>query len=246
MFYGAPPLIMLQHCLPTAQSLRAIDLYLNDEQAVRLAYMFRTEPQAIRRMSFATVPQSARRMLAAEPIQFCPTCTGSDNRAMRMTRRTQLQGWRITCPLCEQHLFEKNEIHTPSPLCRYWNQALNGQKLFESEAEQGVQNWAPPSDLAQLLLMRRNPRTVSPNTCAERFRVLGAICPEFDVVVANSRIALPSAGKPILPIRLRPALLAAVAMVEREGPNILEALHGHTIGVNRTRFGDLVARILDQ
>lgn len=186
-------------------------------------------------------------MLAAEPIQFCPACTGSDCVTIRAgTRRSQLQGWRLTCPLCAGRLLDKSETHGPSPLCRYWNQALNGQRLFETESEEGVQSWANPSEIARLLLLRRIPRNISQDTCLERFRVLGAVCPEFDVVVADRQIPLPSAGKPILPIRLRPALLAAVAIVEREGPKMLEVLQGHTMGTNRTRFGEFVASILGQ
>lgn len=154
--------------------------------------MFRMEPKAIRSMSFATVSQSTRRMLAAEPVRFCPTCTGSDCGTIQAgTRRSQLQGWRLTCPLCAGCLLDKSETQAPSPLCRCWNQALNGQRLFEAEIAKGVQSWANPSEIARLLLMRRIPTNISQDTCLERFRVLGAVCPEFVVVVADRQIPLP-------------------------------------------------------
>lgn len=57
---------------------------------------------------------------------------------------------------------------------------------------------------------------------------------------------MPSAGTPILSLRLRPALLAGISIVNRHGPKILEMLHCHTVGENRTRFGKLVAEILAQ
>ncbi len=199
-FYGVPPIIMLQHCLPTAGSLRAIDLHLNDEQAVRLSHMFRMEPKAIRSMSFATVSQSTRRMLAAEPIQFCPACTGSDCGTIRAgTRRSQLQGWRLTCPLCAGRLLDKSETHGPSPLCRYWNQALNGQRLFETESEEGVQSWANPSEIARLLLMRRIPRNISQDTCLERFRVLGAVCLRIPTKPASDSEQSPATHSDFIP-----------------------------------------------
>lgn len=120
-----------------------------------------------------------------------------------------------------------------------------------SSAEVDEQRWDEACRRADairdfLQLMRRIPRNISQDTCLERFRVLGAVCPEFDVVVADRQIPLPSAGKPILPIRLRPALLAAVATVECEGPKMLEVLQGHAMGTNRTRFGEFVASILGQ
>lgn len=68
-------------------------------------------------------------------------------------------------------------------------------------------------ELARLLLMRRDPR--KSNTAANgNPRLLGVVLPEIDAV-ANSRIVLPSPAKPILPLMLRPALLAAVAILER-------------------------------
>lgn len=42
-FYAVPPLVMLQHCLPEASSLRAVDLHLSGDQEVRLASDFRRQ-----------------------------------------------------------------------------------------------------------------------------------------------------------------------------------------------------------
>ena len=73
-----------------------------------------------------------------------------------------------------------------------------------------------------------------------RFRVLGAIIPEFDDLVAAKPASLPTSGTPILPLNLRPALLAGVAIVDRGGPGMLPMLQSHTMGDNRARFGNLV------
>ena len=69
--------------------------------------------------------------------------------------------------------------------------------------------------------------------------MLGAIIPEFDDLVAAETASLPSSGTPILPLGLRPALLAGVAIVDRAGPGILPMLQKHTMGENRIRFGEL-------
>jgi hypothetical protein len=57
-----------------------------------------------------------------------------------------------------------------------------------------------------------------------RFRVLGAIVPGFDDIVAAEREKLPTPACPIIPLHLRPGLLAGVAIVERTGPEMLRML----------------------
>jgi hypothetical protein len=49
---------------------------------------------------------------------------------------------------------------------------------------------------------------------------------------SNRRIC-PHLQKPILPLHLRPTLLAGVAIVERAGPEMLRMLRGHMMGDNR-------------
>ena len=41
---------------------------------------------------------------------------------------------------------------------------------------------------------------------------------------------------PILPLHIRPALLAGVAIVDRAGPAMLKMLKGHMMGDNKNRF----------
>ncbi|CAH2403574.1 hypothetical protein [Mesorhizobium escarrei] len=48
-----------------------------------------------------------------------------------------------------------------------------------------------------------------------RFRVLGAVIPDLDHVIAEQQENLPTPAKPILPLHLR------VAIVERAGPEML-------------------------
>ena len=85
--------------------------------------------------------------------------------------------------------------------------------------------------------MRRIPRPIPRERDLWRFRVLGAVIPDLDHVVAEQQ-DLPTPAKPILPLHLRPALLAGVAIVERAGPEMLRMLRGHMMGDNRVRFTD--------
>lgn len=92
--------------------------------------------------------------------------------------------------------------------------------------------------------MRRIPRPIPRERDLWRFRVLGAIIPDLDYVVAEQAECLPTPAKPILPIHLRPALLAGVAIVERAGPEMFQMLRGHMMGDNRVRFTEAVKSMI--
>ena len=241
-FYCVPPLIMLRHCLPGVSSLRAIDMQLTGEQARDLSEMLPVEPDDMRRMTFANITQCSRRLICTKPAHSCPQCVSVQG-DLKPVMRSQMLGWRITCPLCGGPLRGSPDCNLPSPFHHHWNAALCGEKLIDDEAEYGFRSWASPTGIARLLLMRRRPIVLSSNTRLERFRVLGAILPELDEIIAGQRISLPSPASPILPLHLRPALLAGIAIVERSGPAMLEMLQAHTIGENQTRFGRLAAQM---
>lgn len=54
-FYAVPPLVMLRHCLPEASAVRAADLHLCNDQEIRLANIFATEPAVVHRMTLTNV-----------------------------------------------------------------------------------------------------------------------------------------------------------------------------------------------
>lgn len=244
-FYAVPPLVMLRHCLPEAPSLRAADLHLNSDQEVRLANFFLIEPAAVHRMTFANVAQSSRRLIALRPAQCCPNCS-SGGAGPGPVLRSQLLGWRITCSLCGDQLRDAGAHKLPSPFQRYRAAAARGENLLDDEAERGISTWTSAADIARLLLMRRIPRPIPHEHDLWRFRVLGAIIPDLDDVVAEQKENLPTPAKPILPLHLRPALLAGVAIVERAGPEMLQMLRGHMMGDNRARFTDAIESLIAQ
>ena len=240
-FYAVPPLAMLRHCLPEMPSLRAADLDLSADQTNRLASNFSIEPAALRRMTFAKVARSSRRLIGAKTLQSCLHCCPvfSDCRPIL---RSQLLGWRITCPLCGEPFSNPDGLEVASPFGKYREAALRGERLLDAEAERDTWTWASPVDIARLLLMRRIPKPLPSEEELWRFRVLGAIVPELDNLVTIERESLPTSGTPILPLRLRPALLAGVAIVDRAGPGMLRLLQSHTMGDNRSRFGEILEK----
>jgi hypothetical protein len=244
-FYVVRPLAMLQHCLPEVPSLRAADLQLSGDQVIRAASTFYTEPVVVRRMTFTNVIQSSHRLIAARPVQRCTNCS-PDHTGPAPILRSQLLGWRITCPLCGDLLRDACGRELPSPFRQYRDAALRGERLLDDEAERGIRTWTSPADIARLLLMRRVPRPLPCEEEFSRFRVLGAIVPDLDGVVAAEQEDLPTPAKPILPLHLRPTLLAGVAIVERAGPEMLRTLRGHMMGDNSARFGDAAERMIAQ
>ena len=125
-----------------------------------------------------------------------------------------------------------------------WEDALDGQRLLDDYAERGIQTWASPIDLLRLLLIRRDPKPIDPEHWIETPKVLDLLVPGFDRLATAAAIPIPPVNKPILPLSLRPALLAGIAMVERSGPEIITELHGRTMGAYHAHFGTIAAGIL--
>lgn len=242
-FYAISPLAMLQHCLPELLSLRAADLNLIDDQVARIAHMFSIEPITVRRMTFSNIPQSSRRMIAREPRQSCSTCRQTAD-GLPVTLRSQFLGWRITCPRCGGTLQPIGEGYGKAPFAGFHHAALMGEEMLDNEAERDIQSWVSPSEIARLLLMRRVPKSL-PGYEPSGYRVLGVIIPDLDGVMQMEICNLPSPANPILPLYLRPALLAGVAIVQHAGPEMLRMLSGHMRGENKTRFDSAIEEILD-
>ena len=94
------------------------------------------------------------------------------------------------------------------------------------------------------LTFKRSATPIDFERWIETPKVLGLIIPGFDRLVATTGTIIPPADRPILPLSLRPALLAGIAIVERSGPKIIAELHGRTIGADHAHFGTIAASIL--
>lgn len=234
-FYGVTPLTMLSHCLREAASLRGVDLALSKAQADRIAEMFAVSPKVIRSLSFAQAPSAAHRFIAKTPVQQCACCSQTDIGSPPILR-SDLQGWRITSPFCGEAYRDKTSRDCTPAFKSYATAARCGETLMNDHAERGAETWFPPLEIARLLLMRRIPWPPPRDGDLWRYRLLGAIVPDLDAVLATQTPFLFSPKHPILPLHIRPALLAGVAIIDRTGPAILTMLQRHMIGENRTRF----------
>ena len=112
---------------------------LTEDQEIRLASMFATEPAVVRRMTLTNVARSSHRLIAARPMQCCTNCNPDHIApAAEPILRSQLLGWRITCPLCRDMLRDADGPRLPSPFRRYHGAALRGERLLDAEAERGT------------------------------------------------------------------------------------------------------------
>ena len=106
----------------------------------------------------------------------------------------------------------------------------------------------PPSNFNQscdgTLLIRRDPKPIDPKHWIETLKVLDLVVPGIDRHTAANGATTPPANKPVLPLSLRPTLLAGVATVARSGPKIIAELHGRTIGAHHAHFGAIAAGIV--
>ncbi len=234
-FYGVTPLTMLRHGLPEATSLGPIDLALTKAQANQIAVMFGACPKLVRSLSVADAPKAAHRFISKGPMQRCARRTDSGADLLPVLR-SELQGWRITCPHCGEPYQDKTTSDGDRTLAPYLAAARRGEALLDNHAERSVETWLPPLEIARLLLMRRIPWSPPRDCDFLRYRLLGAIVPDFDDLL-NKETAFPFSPKhPILPLHIRPALLAGVAIIDRAGPLMLKMLQGHMMGDNENRF----------
>lgn len=234
-FYGVTPLTMLRHGLPEAMSFRAIDLSLTKAQANQIAGMFGVNPKVVRDKSFAGAPKAAHRFIAKSPVQHCARCIQTDVGPPPVLR-SEMQGWRITCPHCGEPYQDKTTSDGDQTLAPYRAAARRGETLLNKHAERGGETWFPPLEIAHLLLMRRIPWPPPRDGDLWRHRLLGAIVPDFDDILAKETAFPFSPKHPILPLHIRPALLAGVAIIHRAGPLMLKMLQGQMMGDNKNRF----------
>jgi hypothetical protein len=189
----------------------------------------------VRFMTFEKVAKPMHRFIAKAPIQSCAKCTQSNHGPVPI-RRSQLQAWRITCPNCGGWLHDGTRTDGCEVLAPYRDAALRGEKLLHDESEGKVTSWGSPMELARLMLIRRISWPLPRENDLCRHRVLGVLIPEFDSILGTLTSFHHSPKHPILPLHIRPALLAGVDIVHRSGPEMLRMLQRHTFGPSREKF----------
>lgn len=250
-YYSVSPLAMLRHCLPDAISLRAADLRLCSEQAARIAHIFHSTPAEIRSMSHVDIPQDAARLLAPKAVQICLTCAqvNAQRHVAAARLRSSFEGWRLTCRNCGSMLVEVGERGQPraqeqgAMFVHLWRAALRGQNLFENAIVNNSWPWASPIHILRLLLVRRSCKSVDLSKGIDKGCTANLIVPSLDEIVCRLSLGPLRRRSLVLPISIRPALLAAVSIVVDRGPDAIEVLAGATIGGYRVQFDKIVSQL---
>jgi len=189
--------------------------------------------------------------LAPKTIQTCLSCAQENERrnvsAARL--RSSLEGWRITCRICGSALVELDEQDPSRPhehvatFAHLWREALHGQNLFENALVNNSWPWASPIHILRLLLVRRSCKSVDLSRGLDNGCTANLIVPSFDDAVRRLSLRPLQRRRLVLPISIRPALLAAVSIVIDRGPDAIEVLAGATIGGYRVQFDKIVSQL---
>src|SRR5262245_23734569 len=91
-------------------------------------------------MTFATINKTSRRLIGAKPLQSYLHCSPALSDC-RPILRSQLLGWRVTCPSCGELLSDLDGLEVASPFLKYRQAALHGERLLDAEAERGKSTW---------------------------------------------------------------------------------------------------------
>lgn len=168
-------------------------------------------------------------------MQECQTCS-TQHAQDGPVLRSQLQGWRITCPTCDGLLRDPDGLEPQLSPNLLWRSASRGEQLLHREAHDGSRHWISPAVVARLLLVARFVRWGPDKGDYRRVRLLGLVILEFDRIAMEEPTNIANSSKPILSLHLRPFLLAGVAVVLESGPEMLDLVRSHAIGVRRELF----------
>ena len=103
--------------------------------------------------------------------------------------------------------------------------------------------WASPIHILRLLLVRRSCKTVDLSKGIDKGCTANLIVPSFDETVCRLGLGPLQRRSLVLPLSIRPALLAAVSIVVDRGPDAIEVLAGATIGGYRVQFDKIVSQL---
>lgn len=254
-FYGVGGGQLLRHCSLEARSLRELDLSLTSHDQRRLAYVFRCDTGAIRRMTQSRGRRHPTGLIATiRPMQVCQRCV-TRHQAAPVTSgvrlRSWMEGWRIRCPVCGAALEDARpldmlrRVDAVHPLLvEVAEHARRGEAMLTRATRLGRAGRPVVALMRNLLLTRaRSPQETF--AAGEVPRLLDAVVPGFDRFLYQSHPGFRRPGTLLLPISVRIPVLAGVALVTRRPKVWAEALLGAAAETARPAlaacFRDLMA-----
>ncbi len=232
-FYRVSGVRLLRHCGVDAGSMRSIDLALSAHDQRQIARTFRTDPQALRRMTQSRGRRRPAGLIATDrPMQVCRRCVirhdaTPETRGARL--RSWMEGWRVSCPVCGARLDDcrpMNMLNRANPadplLARVAEHAAEGEMILEEAVRRNPQDGSAITLMRSLLLPRAHPWQASPT--ADIPRLLNVVITGFDDFLRDTSPGFRRPGTLLLPMSVRIPVLAGVARVVRRPSHWTERL----------------------
>jgi hypothetical protein len=152
----------------------------------------------------------------------------------------------FTCRIYGSELDERGDPRPgelPAPFTGLRDKALQGQSLLENATIHNTWPWASPIYVLRLLLVRRCCKSADLMAGIVDGRTANLVIPGFDETVRRLGLRPIRQTRLIVPLVLRPALLAAVSIVIDLGPDALEVISKGPIGCYRHQFDKIVTEM---
>jgi len=256
-FCGLGPAAMRRHCAPKAPSLRALDRALTLDQEERLSRLFRLGRSTLRQMTHAELDPDVIGLLVARDVDHrCERCTRLLAKAgfSKAIPRAWFHTWRITCPRCGSRVSPARSAMgaggdaSPDLFPHLWAVALEGERLLSTAIHHQTTAPAlpiPAMRLLRLLMIWTGSEQVPAK--GERQRdgwTLDAVVPGFDAALERHGIAIPRTTLINMPLPVRTALLAGLALATRDPEATIKAMWATTSGMHRAHFGFVLSEML--
>lgn len=238
-FYGLGVTSMRRHCVPDSVSLPGLDRKLTADQEARLAHLFRRDPVAIRNMMHMHSGSAVDQLVARTVDHRCEQCArllAADGHAGAVPR-SWFHTWRISCEHCRSPVVSASKAPwaaSPDLFPHLWRTALKGERLLS-----GAVDRASPavSDLPTTMLRVLMISSASDAMSEHGGRTLDAVVPGFNATLDRHGIAIPFTSLIDVPLPVRTALLAGLAVAWEEADVAIPAIWNATSGMHRTHLG---------
>lgn len=250
-FYGLTEPMLISWLNFELRKLRGLDTSLGIGHVARLVDLFRCDPKMVVGMTHTSLSAEMAAMVGTgKAIQFCRACHEQHKAAAACgaVLKSWHEGWRITCPVCGSPLSEgarprsgDDTIRDASPFSKNWKAAIDGEEIVNRHLNGGATPLASPVAMMRLLLIlscRHADATV------EGYRkswLLNEIVPGFNAEALRVSPSISKGATAVVPLHLRIALLAGLAIAARDVVGTLRHLRPACRPFYLRRFDELAS-----
>jgi hypothetical protein len=226
-----------------------LDFQINLSQIAAISKMLRCNPTTAIGMTHNTMSAESRVLIVkGKNPQRCHHCSDQfrAKEAGDAVAKSWHHAWRITCPSCGSPLADTNShrnsrdtLIDTSAFAQCWDAALIGETIVERSIKEEGRAIGAVIALIELLLMRtwRHEETNAPSY--KPGWLLDALVPGFDEAARLVKRHVNRKAVSVLPIHLRPALLAGIAITSNDFFNTAAHMRTRLPPPHRAKFDEL-------